>query len=329
MALAAAAPAAAAATAVHAAHGLVAALRQVRPEYTRPITIHSLTPDGRSWLVHAEKWWPVEEAAMRNVWSARPIEPTRGVIMGRQVDFPRRTAAFGVDYKYTGQIQRSTPLVAAPDAIREVMTALSDGAEQPFGEHNALLVNWYDAKTGEYMGAHSDDEKELVPRAPVVSLSWATRGHYRRFRFTARKGVADAATPDAWGMGAGVMKLYNGCLVVMGGECQKTHKHELMKPTKALGESEGRRINLTLRAFRQTTVHLASKKRQRAVDGGKESAAAAAIPPPTLSLPEWAPEAGAAASAYAPADGRADDDCSHALFAEALGLAEAEAAAAE
>ena len=326
--LAAATPAAAAATASHAAHGLVAALRQVRPEYTRPITIHSLTPDGRSWLVHAEKWWPVEEAALRNVWSARPIEPTRGVIMGRQVDFPRRTAAFGVDYKYTGQVQRSAPLGAAPDAIREVMSALCDGAEPPFGGHNALLVNWYDAKHGEYMGAHSDDEKELVSRAPVVSLSWATRGHYRRFRFTARKGVADAVAPDAWGMGAGVMKLYNGCLVVMGGACQQTHKHELMKPTKALGESEGKRINLTLRAF-QTAAHLASRKRQRPVDGGTESAAAAPTLSPTLSRPEWAPEVDAAASASAPADGRADDDCSHALFAEARGLAEAEAAAAE
>jgi len=47
----------------------------------------------------------------------------------------------------------------------------------------------------------------------------------------------------------GVLRLRNGCLVVMGGSCQQTHKHELMKVTRQLSESVGRRINLTLRAF--------------------------------------------------------------------------------
>ena len=50
--------------------------------------------------------------------------------------------------------------------------------------------------------------------------------------------------------------------MVMGGACQETHKHELMKPTKAQGESVGLRINLTLRAFHEAPVE-ASRKRQR------------------------------------------------------------------
>jgi hypothetical protein len=41
-----------------------------------------------------------------------------------------------------------------------------------------------------------------------------------------------------------------------------THKHELMKPTKALGETEGRRVNLTLRAF-SSAADVASRKRRR------------------------------------------------------------------
>lgn len=242
------------------AHKLASALAALRPDYTKTIAVHKLTPDGRSWLLHAERFWPADEAALREVWATRPAQPTRGMVMGREVDFPRRTAAYGVDYKYTGQVQRSEALDDAPAVARQATLALCSVAA--LSQHNALLVNWYEAKDKEYMGAHSDDERELVPLAPVVSLSWATRGHYRRFRFTARKGVVDALLPDAWGLGSGTMPLRNGCLVVMGGQCQATHKHELMKPTKALGETEGRRVNLTLRAF-SSAADVASRKRRR------------------------------------------------------------------
>ena len=255
------------------AHGLASSLRQLRPEYTRPISVHKLTPDGRSWLVYAERWWPLEENAVQSLWEARPEEPTRGVIMGRQVDFPRRTAAFGVDYRYTGQVQRSAPLERAPAPLQEATAALH--RVQGLEALNALLVNWYDATKGEYMGAHSDDEKELIRSAPVLSLSWTTAGHYRRFRFTPKKHVADALAPDAWGFGPGCLPLRNGCLVVMGGLCQSTHKHELMKPTKALGESGGRRINLTLRAFGAASAQ-ASRKRQRTEGSEPASVLAAA-----------------------------------------------------
>ena len=257
------------------AHSLATTLRAMRPEAARP-TVHKLTPDGRSWLIHAPQWWPLNDADVKKMWLARPVEPTRGVIMGRTVDFPRRTAAFGVDYKYTGQVQHSTPFDEAPSPLRHAVAALcSDGEAPPFGTHNAALVNWYDAKSGEYMGAHSDDEKELLNRAPVVSLSWATRGHYRRFRFTAKKHVTDALLPDAWSFGPGCVPLRNGCLVVMGGMCQATHKHELMKVTKQLGESDGRRINLTLRAFKPASA-AASRKRQRAADPPSSEAPAPA-----------------------------------------------------
>ena len=139
------------------------------------------------------------------------------------------------------------------------------------------------------MGAHSDDERELLRHLPVVSLSWATPAHYRRFRFTPRKGVSDALAPE-WGAGPGVLRLHNGCLVVMGGLCQTTHKHELMKPTKQLAESSGRRINLTLRAFDAKSA-LASKKRQR-----EEVAAPAPAPSVAAPAPSEAASSAAASS---------------------------------
>ena len=43
------------------------------------------------------------------------------------------------------------------------------------------------------------------------------------------------------------MHVKNGDLIVMGGECQRTHKHEIMKLRSR--DPRGRRVNLTLRAF--------------------------------------------------------------------------------
>ncbi len=167
--------------------------------------------------------------------------------MGRETAFPRRTRAFGKDYKYTGQTQVALGFEHAHAVIRAVAKDVGSSLDALAGL-NSALVNWYDATDGDYIGAHSDDERALAAQAPIVSLSWTSTNHHRRFRLTARKGCEDALLPS-WGAAPGVLPLRNGCLVVMGGDCQRTHKHELMKPTKALGESVGRRINLTLRAF--------------------------------------------------------------------------------
>lgn len=207
-----------------AAHRLAAALTALRPEHAQSMKIHPLTNDGRSWLLHCERYWPLGDGDLTATWSARPMELTTGMIFGKKVEFPRRTAAFGVDYKYTGQTQQARPMEAAPTSVRDVIAAMQQ--VDTLTEHNAALVNWYDAKLNEYMGAHSDDERELVPLAPVVSLSWCTPGHFRRFRLTAKKGVTDALLPS-FGAAPGVIRVSNGCLVVMGGLCQKTHKHEV------------------------------------------------------------------------------------------------------
>ena len=60
--------------------------------------------------------------------------------------------------------------------------------------------------------------------------------------------------PPGWavpGVDGPVVTLRNGDLVVMGGTCQRTHKHEVMQVLKRspLEEQSGRRINLTFRWF--------------------------------------------------------------------------------
>ena len=253
------------------ARELARGLQLVRPQAPAPV-VHRLTPDGRSWLLHAPGWWPAPAHELSELWASRPSKPTYGVIFGRKVAFPRRTRTYGADYTYTGQTQCAEPLSSAPPMLRNVIAQLQ--AVPMLSAHNAALLNWYDAASGDYMGAHSDDERELLLDAPIVSLSWCTRGHearpypcrhhpahpfsphsfrprpQRRFRLVPRKGAADSLTPT-WNdpKTPGVLRMRNGCLVVMGGACQQTHKHELMKVTRQLSESVGRRINLTLRAF--------------------------------------------------------------------------------
>ncbi|KAL1495184.1 hypothetical protein AB1Y20_017049 [Prymnesium parvum] len=227
---------------------LARSLATLRPSAPPP-KLHLLTPDGASWLLHSPGWWPATPAQLDELWRARPPQPTLGTVMGRAVAFPRRTAAYGEDYAYTGQTQRAAPLAAAPPLAAEACAALA--SLPPLAGHAAALLNWYDAAAGEYMGAHADDERALRRGEPIVSLSWADGGHFRRFRLTPRKEGGGGLAPALPGGGgrAGVAAVRNGCLLVMGGTTQRTHKHELMKPTKAPGEGVGRRVNLSLRCF--------------------------------------------------------------------------------
>ena len=151
---------------------------------------------------------------------------------------------------------------------------------------NGLLVNWYRAEHS--IGLHRDDTRELVHGAPVWSLSW---GHRRRFCLRPRvkspryrpdfcpasglmvllfwflqEDTAGQATgsADSDNNGSGSadsvsleLELGDGDLLVMGGRCQMTHKHEVPRlPRHELpGEEdeerqrEMRRINLTFRSF--------------------------------------------------------------------------------
>jgi 2-oxoglutarate-Fe(II)-dependent oxygenase superfamily protein len=50
---------------------------------------------------------------------------------------------------------------------------------------NGLLLNWYDGALGHRIGAHGDDENELVVGAPIVTISY---GESRIFRLRKYKG---------------------------------------------------------------------------------------------------------------------------------------------
>ena len=94
------------------------------------------------------------------------------------------------------------------------------------------------------IGWHSDDERQLVPGSPVFSLSWGATREFEVKPLEKSKLRAPSVN------GARVrLDLQNGDLVVMGGNCQKTHAHCIRK--SAAGDtSSGRRINFTFRCFK-------------------------------------------------------------------------------
>ena len=195
-------------------------------------------------------------------------------MFGKKATFHRFQNTYGVSYKFAGQESVGQPMAGAPAAVRAFDEVLR--TTEALREYNSILLNYYDAdpKDGgprHYMGPHSDDEKSLMPLTPIISLSWCTAGHARKFRFIPKPTCADALVPPGWavpGVDGPVVTLRNGDLVVMGGTCQRTHKHEVMQVLKRspLEEQSGRRINLTFRWF-GAAEERKRKREGRAVDG--------------------------------------------------------------
>lgn len=96
---------------------------------------------------------------------------------------------------------------------------------------NGALVNYY-ADGTQYIGAHSDDEKDLQGGAPILSFSFGAVRTFRVKQKVTKKTRVNIPTE-------------HGSLIAMYGEMQKDFTHEVPKTKKA-----GPRINVTVRCFK-------------------------------------------------------------------------------
>jgi len=115
---------------------------------------------------------------------------------------------------------------------------------------NEIFVNWYQ-DGNHYIGPHSDDESSLYHNDKgetiVYSITLQEEPGNRIFRLKPKsKGNKDRLD----------IPLLNGQIVVMGGLCQKTHTHQVPKTKKNVG----RRINITIRAFKSNKINSFSGK---------------------------------------------------------------------
>tara|TARA_B100001996_G_scaffold349606_1_gene308445 strand:+ start:741 stop:1289 length:549 start_codon:yes stop_codon:yes gene_type:complete len=159
------------------------------------------------------------------LWDMKPKEQHEIIIFGKRQKVPRLQKALGRNYKFSGTISESEDI---PDFLQNVLQYFSNKYNYNF---NMVLINWY-RDGNDYIGFHSDDEPEIVENSPVITISLgATRDFILENKKTKEKNTY-------------ILKNFE--VLVMGGTCQKTHKHCLPKRKKVLDP----RISITIRAFK-------------------------------------------------------------------------------
>lgn len=111
-----------------------------------------------------------------------------------------------------------------------------DFAKQKYPEFdfNGVLVNLYKDFT-DYIGWHADDERDLIPGAPILSFSFGSSRDFKIRRKIQKEAEA-----------VRTVKTLHNFLIVMGGDMQKEYEHSVLKSAKV----GGWRINVTVRAFK-------------------------------------------------------------------------------
>lgn len=164
-------------------------------------------------------------AQFEAIWSMHPAEYHVIKIHGREVKTPRWQQAFGVDYHYTARVNRALALPT------QLVPLLAWARETVHAGLNGALVNWYRGELGHYIGPHHDSVKNMVPDAPIVTISF---GQERVFRLTHSKTKSRRDFPAL-----------NGTVFVMPYETNRVWKHEVSRSARW----RGRRISVTFRAF--------------------------------------------------------------------------------
>lgn len=211
---------------------------------TKPVYLSS-----KSWYIHVSKWKPCPNIeTFEEQWNLHPYDFHEIQVCGKTVYEQRWSQSWGFSYAYSGAVSlaREYENVAEGGMVQSLINEVNDIVEKVYPTkandasppYNGCLQNWYLPE--HKIGLHADDERMMKKGYPIFSLSW---GGTRRFLFRARDNRQD------------VVELYleDGDLLVMGGTCQQTHKHEVPKLRKTMDPATSERINWTIRAFVQAS----------------------------------------------------------------------------
>ena len=139
-------------------------------------TLHTLS--AASWALHVSRWRPSTPARFDAEWELHPAERREVVVFNRRCYENRYSRAFGdVAYAYAGQVAQASP-IESTTPCGELLAACNAALN---ADLNSCLQNWYEPD--HWLGDHSDDERALVPSAPVASVfRGALRGASRSSR---------------------------------------------------------------------------------------------------------------------------------------------------
>jgi hypothetical protein len=229
---------------------------------------HAVSAD----LVYAE-YKPMHSRLFEYMRDDALVPPTRNpynansVLLRKQITFRERGA---VDYSFSGQSVRNTPLEEAPDLVRRVLdytkrlvafnrTQYAQWADVNPDTYNAVHCNLYGTPAAG-VKAHQDDEEQLIVGAPIFS-----------YTFLASKDGSGAVQPREFEIATPYMRqvggknprlerdfrrvagvtLGDGDLLVMQGNVQSEWFHRIVPGNNGL-HANTERINMTVRAFHTT-----------------------------------------------------------------------------
>jgi alkylated DNA repair dioxygenase AlkB len=157
------------------------------------------------------------------------------IIFGKSITVPRKMAYFGnFSYRYSGSSKRGQ---GWPEWLTPLKTSVEDFLGTTF---NYALMNYYKDGT-DYIGYHSDDERDLMSGSVIASISF---GAERDFLFKRRYAKTFTGKKE----NVTKLRLAHGSMLTMGGTTQSEYKHSL--PKRASCKTS--RINVTFRNVRET-----------------------------------------------------------------------------
>jgi hypothetical protein len=109
------------------------------------------------------------------LWDLRPNDYLVIQMFGRRVKTALWQQAYGADYHYTVRTNAALPVPPMLEPLRSWARRVIDD------RLNGLLLNWYDGTLGHSIGPHNDSTTNLVPGAPIVTISF---GEGRIFRLS-------------------------------------------------------------------------------------------------------------------------------------------------
>lgn len=209
----------------------------------------ALMPDGSSWVEYHPNVLKLTHEEYADLWNLHPTERSIIRVYGKSHEMRRWNQSYGRSYAFSGQVAQAAPetpelvqrcidLVNARETKEDskeeeetTMTKKRARTEKPV--YNMALVNWY-RDGNDVIRAHSDDERELVPGEPIACFSF---GATRKFHLRPKKTTQGGISAD--------LLLEDGSLVIMGGDCQRTHTHSIPE-AKRVRET---RVSVTVRKF--------------------------------------------------------------------------------
>lgn len=183
-----------------------------------------------SWVKVVENAVCISPEEFTDIWNSKPTTRHTIFIYGRHVEVPRTQVLYGEHtYSFSGNVLQSENK-EYPEYVKRCLDYAKK--DSPEFNWNGALVNFY--KDGsQYIGEHSDDEKDLQKNSPIYSFSF---GQERVFRIRNKKTLEIKN-----------LKTKNNSLIIMGGEMQKEFTHQILKTLRPVGK----RINVTIRCFNE------------------------------------------------------------------------------